>query len=332
MFKKLMFASALMLLSTFAWAQDEPPPPPPDGDFPHFVVAPSPDVEPPGDVEMTGDPEMDGPVVVETMFAMMDTDGNGELSLEELTAWIVHVHVPMGPPPGDHDGCHGDGCHGDGCMDGCHGDGCHGDGCMDGCHGDGCHGDGCMDGCHGDGCHGDGCMDGCTGDGCHGDGCMGDGCHGDGCHADGCMGDDHGDGVSAGDEGVEGLPGVECSEELHEVEMGPVEEGVSCPHSESEGNLVNRTLCNVDGHRDQAISLPPDRAADCFNLAAIVGNNIVFEIINEDDGALMFHTNMGKEAFDHLVLTGEAIYRVNLISADEPEAAITVQFIDHPMF
>ena len=65
---------------------------------------------------------------------------------------------------------------------------------------------------------------------------------------------------------------------------------------------------------------------------ALRGNNIECEIVNEADGTVIFDTSMGAEAFRTLMLTGAAVYRVNLISADEGDAGLTVEFIDHPMF
>ena len=183
--------------------------------------------------------------------------------------------------------------------------------------GDGMHHDG--DGMHHDG---DGMHDG--GDGMHHDG--------DGMHHDG----EEVHGISEGDEGLEGLPyPAECGEDLSESELGPVATNVSCGTSESEGNQVQRTVCNVSPYDSAAISLPSERAADCFRIAAIKGNNIAFEIVNEDDGTVLFDMSMGKEAFDQLVLTGGpdgAVYRINLLGADEADASITVEFIDHPTF
>ena len=190
---------------------------------------------------------------------------------------------------------------------------------MAGMHHDG---DGMHDG--GDGMHGggDGMHDG--GDGTHHDG--------DGMHHDG----EEVHGISEGDEGLEGLPyPAECDEDLSESELGPVATNVSCGTSESEGNQVHRTVCNVSPYNSAAISLPSERAADCFRIAAIKGNNIAFEIVNEDDGTVLFDMSMGKEAFDQLVLTGGpdgAVYRINLLGADEADASITVEFIDHPTF
>ena len=162
----------------------------------------------------------------------------------------------------------------------------------------------------------------------------GDGMHhdGDGMHHDG----EEVHGISEGDEGLEGLPyPAECDEDLSESELGPVATNVSCGTSESEGNQVQRTVCNVSPYDSAAISLPSERAADCFRIAAIKGNNIAFEIVNEDDGTVLFDMSMGKEAFDQLVLTGGpdgAVYRINLLGADEADASITVEFIDHPTF
>ena len=249
--KLFLIGGALILWGSVSMAQEPPPPPPPGGGMPHIVVAPPPETSGPEGVEMTGDPVVDIPVVVSAMFAMMDVDGNGELSREELEAWIMHVHIPpmMGLGP-------------DGCGDG-----------------------------------------GCGGEG-----------------------------VSVGMEGTEDLPEPECSFATQEAEMSPVAENVSCASSEAVGNLVHRTVCNVDEFRSQAISLPAGRAVDCFDIVALRGNNIEFEIVNEADGTVIFDTSMGAEAFRTLMLTGAAVYRVNLISADEGDAGLTVEFIDHPMF
>ena len=252
----------------------------------------------PPDVELP--PPEDGPeMFVEFAMSFLDKDGDGMISHEELMeALMAGMH---------HDG---DGTHHDG-------DGMHHDG--DGMHDDG---DGMHDG--GDGMHGggDGMHDG--GDGTHHDG--------DGMHHDG----EEVHGISEGDEGLEGLPyPAECDEDLSESELGPVATNVSCGTSESEGNQVHRTVCNVSPYNSAAISLPSERAADCFRIAAIKGNNIAFEIVNEDDGTVLFDMSMGKEAFDQLVLTGGpdgAVYRINLLGADEADASITVEFIDHPTF
>ena len=218
--------------------------------MPHIVVAPPPETSGPEGVEMTGEPVVDIPVVVSAMFAMMDVDGNGELSREELEAWIMHVHIPpmMGLGP-------------DGCGDG-----------------------------------------GCGGEG-----------------------------VSVGMEGTEDLPEPECSFATQEAEMSPVAENVSCASSEAVGNLVYRTVCNVEGFNAQAISLPEGRAAGCFDIEAIRGSNILFEIVRESDGGVEFDASMGKDAFRTLILVGPEVYHLKLVSGS-PDAAITVRSVDHAVF
>ena len=154
---------------------------------------------------------------------------------------------------------------------------------------------------------------------------------GEGDHHDGDMA-----GISAGDEGLESLPQPdECGETLSTTERSPIAEGVSCGGSDSVGNQLNRTVCNVAPYNSSAISLPEGRAADCFRIAAIKGHNITFEIIKEADGSVIFDTSMGKAAFDTLVLIGEpgdTVYRINLTGADEADASVTLEFIDHPTF
>jgi hypothetical protein len=158
-------------------------------------------------------------------------------------------------------------------------------------------------------------------------------------HGDGDSdGDSDGEmsGISEGDEGLESLPHPEeCGETLTSSEMGPIAEGVSCGSSDSVGNQLNRTVCNLAPYNSNAISMPEGRAADCFRIAAIKGNNITFEIVKESDGSVIFDTSMGTTAFDRLVLIGEpgdTVYRINLTGADEADASVTLEFIDHPMF
>ncbi|MBT3345450.1 MAG: hypothetical protein HN712_14365 [Gemmatimonadetes bacterium] len=134
---------------------------------------------------------------------------------------------------------------------------------------------------------------------------------------------------------MEGKPSPPpCSEELRDSELGPQAEDVACGRSESVGNVIFRTVCNTDPYNSNAIVLPEGRAADCFGIEAIRGHNIVFEIV-EEGGGLVWDMSMGKDAFRTLVLVGGpggTTYRINLISADEPDASITVKFIDHPTF
>lgn len=54
---------------------------------------------------MTGDPEENFRTVFRTFFQLLDQDGSGELSRDELRGW---VHPGSGPRMGEHDGM-GDG-------------------------------------------------------------------------------------------------------------------------------------------------------------------------------------------------------------------------------
>ena len=143
-------------------------------------------------------------------------------------------------------------------------------------------------------------------------------------------------GISEGDEGLEGRPyPPECSEDVRNSELLPQGENVACGRSESVGNLLFRTVCNAAPYNTNAISLPEGRAADCFGVEAIKGHNIVFEIVEEATGTVVFDTSMGKTAFDTLVLVGGpggTVYQIKLVSADEADARITIKFIDHPTF
>ena len=152
----------------------------------------------------------------------------------------------------------------------------------------------------------------------------------------------HGDGgefegLSADDEELSGLPEPPpCDEDLRDSELTPQEVDVACGSSESVGNLIFRTVCNMDPYRSEAISLPSGRAADCFAIEAIRGSGITFEIVDESTGTAIFNTADGKHAFDTLVLTGDPsgtnVYRINLLSGDTPDASLTIRFIDHPTF
>ena len=238
----ILALSLISVLVASTIAQPPQPPPPLQG----ILLSPPPGTElPPPPPEPPTDPEAGKMMLFEGLFALMDTDGDGKISKDEMLAWLADIHFPV---------------------------------------------------------------------------------HGGG----------ESSGISEGDDGLEDLPHpVECSESVITSEMQPQDTNISCSSSESKGNLVHRTVCNTDPYKSQAISLPDGRAADCFRIAAIKGHNIVFEIIKESDGTQMFHTSMGKTAFDRLILIGEpgdTVYRINLISADEPDASITVEHIDHPQF
>ena len=143
-------------------------------------------------------------------------------------------------------------------------------------------------------------------------------------------------GLSADHPELAGLPEPPpCGDDLRTSELGVQEENKACEGSESVGNLIFRTVCNAEPYNSEAISLPPDRAADCFDIEAIRGSGITFEIIEESTGNVVFNTIEGPDQFKRLVLTGGpsgTVYRIVLLSGDSPDASITVRFIDHPTF
>jgi hypothetical protein len=276
---KFILALSLIGMAT-ATAIAQPMPPPPE-----LILAPPPGTElPPPPEPPPEDPEEAKMMLFADLFALMDTDGDGKISREEMMAWVMGIHFPGDGEPGDERIGAGHPPHPlstesrllDPRLPR----------------------------------------------------------HRKGHERMGHEG--MGGGISEGDEGLEGLAyPEECSDATVTSEMSPQDTNVACAGSESEGNLVHRTVCNMAPYDSQAISLPEGRAADCFAIAAIKGHNIVFEIIKESDGAQMFHTSMGKTAYDTLVLIGEpggAVYRIKLLSADETDARITLEFIDHPQF
>ena len=93
-----------------------------------------------------------------------------------------------------------------------------------------------------------------------------------------------------------------CDEDLRSSELTPQEENYPCSGSESVGNLIYRTVCNMDPYKSEAISLPFERAADCFGLEAIRGSGITFEIVEESTGTSVFNTadgNWTQDVFIH---------------------------------
>ena len=97
----LLLAASLCLGATTVFADNHG-----GGDHPPMLaLMPPPDMEKPDGLEMTGDPEQDFQMLFDAFFGMMDQDGSGELTMDELRGW-VHP-PPMGPGPGmdgDHDG------------------------------------------------------------------------------------------------------------------------------------------------------------------------------------------------------------------------------------
>lgn len=114
-----------------------------------------------------------------------------------------------------------------------------------------------------------------------------------------------------------------CSDDLRDSEQSPQAEGVPC--GDREGNLIFRTICNMPGYNNAAISLPDGRAAGCFGLEALRGG-ISFEIVSEDGGHI-WDTTMGKESFQSLKLDGPGVFHVKS-TGGSPDGAVTVRFVD----
>ena len=90
---------ALALIAVPLMAQEPPP-----HDTPEIVLAPPPDTAPPEKAgEPPADPEAAKEWLTSIFFKMMDTDGDGALSEDELRAWVVRTEMPPPPPgmPGD---------------------------------------------------------------------------------------------------------------------------------------------------------------------------------------------------------------------------------------
>ena len=127
----------------------------------------------------------------------------------------------------------------------------------------------------------------------------------------------------------------ECTDELVTSEMGYQEANVPC--GGQEGNVVFRTVCNEEGYNSQAISLPADRMASCFGIEAMTKNKVVFVIYAEvDPGGLIYDsTRDGLENIGMVELVaddGDAVYRVELdMDESDPGARVTVRFNDHPI-
>ena len=133
-------------------------------------------------------------------------------------------------------------------------------------------------------------------------------------------------GLHEGDPELAYLPHPpKCSAELQEQELEPQEEGFPC--DDRDGNLVCRTICNMAGFEMAAITLPEARGASCFGIEAL-GGHIDFQIVAMD-GSVVWHTSMGKEAFDELQLHGGpgTVYHIQAIGGS-PDGSATVRFVD----
>ena len=91
----LAIAGIMLLVPVTAMAQEDGPDHPP-----MLGLMPPPGTEKPEGVEMSDDAAEMMDQLVHVFFGMMDVDNSGELSLDELHAWIV---PPPGPPmEGEH--------------------------------------------------------------------------------------------------------------------------------------------------------------------------------------------------------------------------------------
>ena len=105
MMKKIMLtAGALALMAGQLLADGLEGPPPdemPPADMPQITLMPpppegEPPPEPPEDVgEPPMDPEEAKDWLLGIVYPMMDIDGSGELSYEEVRAWVAWVHIPL---------------------------------------------------------------------------------------------------------------------------------------------------------------------------------------------------------------------------------------------
>lgn len=124
-----------------------------------------------------------------------------------------------------------------------------------------------------------------------------------------------------------------CTEELRNSEQLP--QAVDVPCKEKAGNLLFRTVCNQPGYDQVAITLPAGREAGCFGIEAITKNKVVWGI-RVEGGADVFKTGMGPAVLHGLIIgdtapssTGK--YTIYLdTAASDPDARITVRFVDYP--
>ena len=98
--KIILAAGALMLMAGQLLADMHEGPPPED--MPQITLMPPPPGEgepPPEPPEDVGEPPMDPEAAKDWLlgitFPMMDSDGSGGLSYEEVRAWVAWMHIPL---------------------------------------------------------------------------------------------------------------------------------------------------------------------------------------------------------------------------------------------
>ena len=122
-----------------------------------------------------------------------------------------------------------------------------------------------------------------------------------------------------------------CSNELRDSELQP--QG-TVEHNGQQGNLIFRTVCNMPGWENNAITLPAGRNASAFDVEAATMGKIFFGV-SVEGGAPVWTTADGKDAFHALHLTSAAPsangkYTIFIDPAkSDAGVSVTVRFIDH---
>lgn len=138
------------------------------------------------------------------------------------------------------------------------------------------------------------------------------------------------DTIGAGDAARPLLP-PECSDELRRVEAQPQAQGVTC--GAGAGQLAFRTVCNAPGHTSLAIQLPEGRDAACFGVEATTPQTPFFRIAAEGDPErVLFDSSRDRlDDLGQVYLADPGAYRIDLDeAASAPGARVTVRFVDYP--
>lgn len=123
----------------------------------------------------------------------------------------------------------------------------------------------------------------------------------------------------------------ECTQALRSSEQRPQAQDAAC--GASAGQLLFRTVCNAPGCDSQAIALPDGRDADCFGIEALTPGSVSFSIYPESDPANALYDSRrdGLRDLARLRLADTGVYRIDLDEAGSaPDARVTVRYVDHP--